>query len=395
MPSLKKINLNNKFSHTQLIVFAAVFALIGGILLYKSLALNPNLPGDVNNDNKVDITDLSLLLSNYNTNYPAADFNSDNTISIIDMSVLLSNYGRTYSGTPAPTVSLTANPTTINSGSGSTLSWSSTNATSCSGSGAWSGPKSISGSQSVSPTTNSTYNLSCTGSGGTASDSAAVTVRAPSPPPPPPSGGGGTLNLTNQKFNCDGPVNYDLVKVTISQTTSRMDGAALGNGCTGRIGRIEIDTWSADGIHVGAFAHDLVVEGGYVHSHGVCGSCGDVHVDGVQVLGGQRITFKNLDINYPTATNSGMYINCGNNCQDLPTDVICDGCTMKRSPEDNRVLRIGYSLRSGARNTTIYWCGHGTGCGAGEAVWYGMDPGYTPSSPVYTGITLVLTGLGG
>jgi hypothetical protein len=169
-----------------------------------------------------------------------------------------------------------------------------------------------------------------------------------------------------------------------------MDGAALGDGCTGRIGRLEIDTWSADGIHVGAFAHDLVVEGGYVHSHGVCSTCGAVHVDGVQVLGGQRITFKNLDINYPTATNSGMYINCGNQCQDLPTDVVCDGCTMKRSPEDTRDLRIGYSLRSGARNSTIYWCGHAAGCGAGEAIWYGMDPGYTPSNPVEQNNTFIL-----
>src|SRR5262245_5017994 len=40
---------------------------------------------------------------------------------------------------PAPTLSFAANPTSVTSGSNSTLTWSTTNATSCSASGAWSG----------------------------------------------------------------------------------------------------------------------------------------------------------------------------------------------------------------------------------------------------------------
>lgn len=57
------------------------------------------------------------------------------------------------------------------------LTWSSTNATSCTASGAWSGTKATSGSQSTGTlTTSSTYNLSCSGSGGSASQSATVTV---------------------------------------------------------------------------------------------------------------------------------------------------------------------------------------------------------------------------
>ncbi|HEX5395377.1 MAG TPA: dockerin type I domain-containing protein [Candidatus Saccharimonadales bacterium] len=187
------------FSHTQLLIFALFFALVGGFLLYKSFALNPNLPGDVNNDNTVNITDLSILLSNYNTNYPAADFNSDGTVSILDLSVLLSNYGRSYTATP-PTVSLSANPTTITSGSSSSLSWSSTNATSCTASGAWTGSKATSGTQSVTPTATSTYTLSCTGAGGTANKSVTVTVGAVNPPPPPPPSGGGAT-ITGSQCN--------------------------------------------------------------------------------------------------------------------------------------------------------------------------------------------------
>src|SRR5580765_8898054 len=78
---------------------------------------------------------------------------------------------------PPPTVSLTANPTSVLSGAASTLSWSSTNATSCSASGGWSGTKATSGSQSTGPlSTSSSYTLTCTGAGGSASASASVAV---------------------------------------------------------------------------------------------------------------------------------------------------------------------------------------------------------------------------
>jgi PKD repeat protein len=82
---------------------------------------------------------------------------------------------------PVPTVTISANPTTINAGSSSLLTWSSTNATSCTASDAWSGPFATSGSQTVSPTTTSTYTLTCNGAGGASSQSATVTV-VPLPP---------------------------------------------------------------------------------------------------------------------------------------------------------------------------------------------------------------------
>jgi len=50
-------------------------------------------PGDLNGDNSVNITDLSILLSNWNTTNSAADVNKDGTVNIFDLSILLSNYG--------------------------------------------------------------------------------------------------------------------------------------------------------------------------------------------------------------------------------------------------------------------------------------------------------------
>lgn len=50
-------------------------------------------PGDLNGDNLVDITDLSILLSNWNTTNAVADINKDGTVNIFDLSILLSHYG--------------------------------------------------------------------------------------------------------------------------------------------------------------------------------------------------------------------------------------------------------------------------------------------------------------
>lgn len=83
---------------------------------------------------------------------------------------------------PAPTVALSASPTSVTAGQASTLTWTSTNATSCAASGAWSGSEPLSGSASTGAVNqNSTYSLTCTGSGGTATASASVTVSAPKP----------------------------------------------------------------------------------------------------------------------------------------------------------------------------------------------------------------------
>lgn len=88
-----------------------------------------------------------------------------------------------------PTVDISANPTTISSGSSTTLTWNSENATSCTASNGWSGAKALDGTQVVSPTATATYAISCTGAGGTVEDSVIVTVNQADPEDP-------TLDLT-------------------------------------------------------------------------------------------------------------------------------------------------------------------------------------------------------
>jgi hypothetical protein len=81
---------------------------------------------------------------------------------------------------PAPAVTMSFNPTTIATGKSTTLTWSSTNATTCSASGAWSGSQAVSGTLTVTPTAagSPTYTLMCTGDGGSGSNSATLTVVA-------------------------------------------------------------------------------------------------------------------------------------------------------------------------------------------------------------------------
>lgn len=83
---------------------------------------------------------------------------------------------------PKPvTATLMANPTAIQSGQTSTLTWSTENADSVTLQGAKVDP---SGSQTVSPTQSTDYHLVATGPGGTQDATARVTVTQPPPPPP-------------------------------------------------------------------------------------------------------------------------------------------------------------------------------------------------------------------
>jgi chitodextrinase/beta-glucosidase/6-phospho-beta-glucosidase/beta-galactosidase len=51
-------------------------------------------PGDANGDGKVDITDLSILLTGYGRPGLKGDFNHDGKVDVVDLSILLSNYGK-------------------------------------------------------------------------------------------------------------------------------------------------------------------------------------------------------------------------------------------------------------------------------------------------------------
>ena len=170
------IHSGNLFTKPKLIAFILIFAIIGSILLLRSYASNPTLPGDENNDGTVNVLDLSILLSNWNSMSPQYDVNGDNVVNILDLSILLSHWGQTTAS--APTITITANPTLITAGQSSVITWSAINAASCSA--GWTASTSLSGTQNVSPAATTDYAITCTGPGGNATATATVTVQTSS-----------------------------------------------------------------------------------------------------------------------------------------------------------------------------------------------------------------------
>ncbi|MGH9395687.1 MAG: peptidoglycan-associated lipoprotein Pal [Terriglobia bacterium] len=85
----------------------------------------------------------------------------------------------------APTVTLSAEPSTIEKGQSSTLSWTSTNGTTMDVQPGV-GSVQAQGSTTVTPDESTTYTITATGPGGTETATARVTVTTPPPPPPPP-----------------------------------------------------------------------------------------------------------------------------------------------------------------------------------------------------------------
>ena len=83
---------------------------------------------------------------------------------------------------PQPTVTLSANPTSITKGDSSTLSWSSTNATQLTIAPEV-GTVTAEGSTKVTPGDSTTYTVTASGPGGSASATARVVVSTPPPPP--------------------------------------------------------------------------------------------------------------------------------------------------------------------------------------------------------------------
>jgi FlaG/FlaF family flagellin (archaellin) len=161
-----------------------------------------------------------------------------------------------------------------------------------------------------------------------------------------------SVTLVNQTWTCDRPQNLDSVSVTISGIAVRMDAVKLESGCSGRIGRLSVMTDDADGVKVAEGAHDLVVEGGSIRC---LAKLPVLHQDGIQVMGGSRITFKDLAVDCgragDTKINSNLFINMAGTSTSPPTDVACDSCTFGGGAA--HTVLIGKSVRSGVVNSIL------------------------------------------
>ncbi|HEY4161066.1 MAG TPA: Ig-like domain-containing protein, partial [Candidatus Saccharimonadales bacterium] len=179
------------------------------------------------------------------------DVELDNILLTTDTSCTPTDDGSNCSSpAPAPTVNLSADPTSVTSGDSSTLTWSSTDANSCNSS--WNGTEATSGTASTGALSATTsFTLTCTGTGGTASQTATVTVT-------PPDGGGGGTNPTAPTISLgvqDGATVSGTTDVTVTpsndvtQVVYSVDGAAVNTTTTAPFSYNWDTTQVNDGVH--------------------------------------------------------------------------------------------------------------------------------------------------
>ena len=160
----------------------------------------------------------------------------------------------------------------------------------------------------------------------------------------------GTIELVDRGWYCSGEVDIDRIAITIESADT--DAIHLGYGCTGTIRELEVVQRRLDGVKVSEGAHDIVVEKGTI-------TCADQmpgsHQDGVQVMGGRRITFRELRVDCPTRS-SGFFVRQGGSGREVPTDIVCEECNILGGGYS---VRVNESVRSGVRDSTVCEGGFG------------------------------------
>jgi hypothetical protein len=218
-----------------------------------------------------------------------------------------------------------------------------------------------SGGRNGGQTTTSTTTTTTTSSTTSRTTTTPTTTTSTTVAPPTSTTGPltGSVSLVDQTWTCNGPV--DLTSVTVTMYTKAANAVSLGTGCTGRIGRIDVVTYTQDAIKVG-FAHDLTIEGGSVRCYA---RIGKVHQDGIQVMGAQNLLFQNFDDRCYTSNNSDFFVSINTNYPDvLPQNVVCDGCYLGASTTDSTTGRatngpsstvfvVSGAVNSGVRNSTV------------------------------------------
>lgn len=156
-----------------------------------------------------------------------------------------------------------------------------------------------------------------------------------------------------ESFIVDGPVDLDLVKV---EQHANDDALILASGATGRIERIEIDTYTQDGVKVqnatAQACHDFEINGGYVWCHEAAGGA---HQDGFQVMGGARITVRNVLVR--GADTQGIFINKAGSGATTPTDILFENCKVGCANANGgpaTPVNVNTAVRSGISNCEVW-----------------------------------------
>ena len=255
----------------------------------------------------------------------------------------------------APSIAFTASPQTITQGQPSTLAWSSTQATSCTASGAWSGAKAISGTVAVTPIAPAVYAIQCTGLGGVANASVSVGVTAA------PAGSNPALGAHGQVFHISkGSVAPTLSTPAMTTQSGSTLLAFVGKGSVWNLGLPFDNKGNSPYVQIGAI-HEFTKwpgEGTAVYAFNaiVGGPNHVVSIDDSNVW--DEVTFAIVEVK-----NGGIV-------QDYKWNEVL-----------NSAAQTSQSVTTTGPATLI-------------AVWYGDDASSTPSNPVPNNGFVVIEGNG-
>jgi hypothetical protein len=154
-------------------------------------------------------------------------------------------------------------------------------------------------------------------------------------------------------WSCHGPVDLDRLTVRMDVPAGAKgkarDAVYLGAGCTGRIGKLVVSTNGGDGIKI-AGAHDLAIDDGTVTCSG---RYRNVHQDGIQVMGGSRITLTGLRVDCTTANDAQLRISRAGDAAAPPEAVVCVACVFRPGPAAFHDVTVGISTNSGVTGSVI------------------------------------------
>jgi hypothetical protein len=143
------------------------------------------------------------------------------------------------------------------------------------------------------------------------------------------SASGGTIRTTDDNVVLDvADRTFDLIKVVCR--TGYKDALVLPSGCRNvTIKRLELETWSADGIKVqnaGTPAHHVTINGGFLRGYAIYDP--SVHQDGIQTMGGHDLTFTNCAWDFVGGGGGCIFLAYGGSAVEIPQRMTFNHCAI-------------------------------------------------------------------
>jgi hypothetical protein len=145
---------------------------------------------------------------------------------------------------------------------------------------------------------------------------------------------------------------YKLIKIVCR--SGYKDALVLPSGCRNvTIDRLELETWSADGIKVqnaGTPAHHVTINGGFLRGYAIYDP--SVHQDGIQTMGGHDLTFRNVAWDFVGGGGGCWFLAMGGSGVETPQRMTFEHCAV--GPSHPNGIRVFSGSGHVLKDTLLY-----------------------------------------